>query len=205
MNAERDDRNEGLTAPSPEAPVALEDEIRREQAAVDRAYLRLATMRESALDVVRHHRDLGSTTTGQSRVEWESLLALTDQRLQHLELGGAPLCFGRIDLSVGDTYQVGRLSVLDERGDPLVIDWRAPAAEPFYRATGRNPMGLVRRRHLLTRGRTVTGLDDELFDFAGADRSKLSVVGEGALMAALDRARTGRMGDIVATIQAEQD
>jgi len=235
LNTERDDRNEGVTAPAsarsdaaggtdsqspPRGPLpsahdgtgrssdpgaALEAEIRREQAAVDRAYQRLGRMRESALDVVRHHRDLGSTTTGQARVEWESLLALTDQRLQHLELGGAPLCFGRLDLEAGDTYQVGRLSVLDERGDPLVIDWRAPAAEPFYRATGRNPMGLVRRRHLLTRGRTVIGLDDELFDLAGADRGRLSVVGEGALMAALGRSRTGRMGDIVATIQAEQD
>jgi DNA helicase IV len=235
LNAAPDDRNEGVTAAAPVGPdaagapdgttsgaarsrpgapasarvpdgsAALEDEIRREQAAVDRAYQRLVTMRESALDVVRHHRDLGFTTTGQARVEWESLLALTDQRLQHLELGGAPLCFGRLDLEAGDSYQVGRLSVLDERGDPLVIDWRAPAAEPFYRATGRNPMGLVRRRHLLTRGRTVVGLDDELFDLVGADRGNLSVVGEGALMAALGRSRTGRMGDIVATIQAEQD
>ena len=102
-------------------------------------------------------------------------------------------------------YQVGRLSVLDEVGDPLVIDWRAPAAEPFYRATGRNPMGLVRRRHLLTRGRTVVDLDDEVFDLGGADAERLEIVGEGALLAALERSRTGRMADIVATIQAEQD
>lgn len=186
-------------------PSALEREIRREQAAVDRAYHRLITMRESALDVVRHHRELGSITSGQARVEWESLLALTDQRLHHLELGGASLCFGRIDREEGETYQVGRISVLDEHGDPLVIDWRAPAAEPFYRATGRNPMGLVRRRHLLTRGRTVIGIDDEVFDLDRANATNLPVVGEGALMAALERSRTGRMGDIVATIQAEQD
>ncbi|MEZ5264958.1 MAG: AAA family ATPase [Acidimicrobiales bacterium] len=189
----------------PPAPQTLEAEVRREQAAVDRAYERLGSMREAALDVVRHHRELGETTTGQARVEWESLLALTDQRLHHLELGGASLCFGRLDLEDGDTYQVGRLSVLDEQGDPLVIDWRAPAAEPFYRATGRNAMGLVRRRHLLTRGRTVIGLDDEVFDLDRAADGSLSVVGEGALMAALERSRTGRMGDIVATIQAEQD
>jgi len=188
-----------------DAAATVEAQIRLEQAAVDRAYNRLIAMRESALDVVRHHRDLGATTSGQARVEWESLLALTDQRLQHLELGGASLCFGRIDHDEGDSYQVGRISVLDERGDPLVIDWRAPAAEPFYRATGRNPMGLVRRRHLLTRGRTVVGIDDEVFDLDRAGEANLSVVGEGALLAALERTRTGRMGDIVATIQAEQD
>ena len=184
---------------------ALEAEIHREQAAVDQAYHRLISMRESALDVVRHHHDLSRTATGQARVEWESLLALTDQRLHHLELGGASLCFGRIDREEGETYQVGRLSVLDERGDPLVVDWRAPAAEAFYRATGLNPMGLVRRRHLLTKGRAVVGVDDEIFDLERATDGTLSVVGEGALLAALERSRTGRMGDIVATIQAEQD
>ena len=66
-------------------------------------------------------------------------------------------------------------------------------------------MGLVRRRHLLTRGRTVVDLDDEVFDIGGADAERLEIVGEGALMAALERSRTGRMADIVATIQAEQD
>ncbi len=183
----------------------LEAEILIEQAAVDRAYHQLISMRQSAIDVVRHHHDLSRSTTGQARVEWESLLALTDQRLHHLELGGASLCFGRLNMIDGETYQVGRLSVLDDAGDPLVVDWRAPAAEPFYRATGLDPMGLIRRRHLLTRGRAVVGIDDEVFDLGRAADGSLSVVGEGALLAALERSRSGRMGDIVATIQTEQD
>jgi len=184
---------------------SLETEIRAEQSAVDRAYARVDDMRRSALGVVRHHRGLGELASSQARVEWESLLALTDQRLQHLELGGASLCFGRLNRSGGETFQIGRLSVLDEAGEPLVVDWRAPAAEAFYQATGRNPMGLVRRRHLLTRGRTVIGVDDEVFDLQSADDDRLEIVGEGALLASLERSRTGRMGDIVATIQAEQD
>ncbi len=199
------DRHRGPAEDPPRAAPSLDDELRLEQAAVDRAYERLAAMRESALDVVRHHRELGQTTTGQARVEWESLLALTDQRLHHLELGGTSLCFGRIDRTDGESFQVGRLSILDEFGDAMVVDWRAPAAEPFYRATGRNPMGLVRRRHLLARGRTVIGLDDEVFDLDRASESNLGIVGEGALLATLERTRTGRMGDIVATIQTEQD
>ncbi|MDY7103537.1 MAG: AAA family ATPase [Actinomycetota bacterium] len=186
-------------------PGRLDAEIAAEQAAVDRAYERLGAMRESALDVVRHHQELSEVRAFQARVEWESILALTDQRLQHLDLGEQALCFGRLDRTDGETYQVGRLSILDEDGDPLVIDWRAPAAEAFYRATGKDPMGLVRRRHLLTKGRRVVGLDDEVFDLDSAEESGLGVIGEGALMAALDRSRTGRMGDIVATIQAEQD
>ncbi len=103
-------------------------------------------------------------------------------------------------------WYVGRLAVEDEGHTPLVVDWRAPVAEPFYRATAVEPMGVVRRRHLITRkGREVIGLDDEVFDQLAVEDEGLGVAGEGALLAALERNRTGRMGDIVATIQAEQD
>jgi DNA helicase IV len=96
--------------------------------------------------------------------------------------------------------------VEDELHTPLVVDWRAPVAEPFYRATAIVPMGVVRRRHLLTRkGREVIGLDDEVFDREAIEAAGLEVSGEGALLAALERNRTGRMHDIVATIQSEQD
>ena len=86
-----------------------------------------------------------------------------------------------------------------------MVDWRAPVAEPFYRATAVEPMGVARRRHFQTHGRRLIGLDDEVFDADTAETSGLTVVGEGALLAALDLERTGRMRDIVATIQAEQD
>ena len=103
-------------------------------------------------------------------------------------------------------WYIGRLAVEDETHTPLVIDWRAPVAEPFYRATAVAPMAVVRRRHLITKkGREVTGLDDEVFDQRAIADAGLEVAGEGALLAALERDRTGRMGDIVATIQAEQD
>ena len=106
----------------------------------------------------------------------------------------------------GEPYYIGRLAVDDDDHTPLVIDWRAPVAEPFYRATAVEPMGVVRRRHFLTRhGREIVALDDEVFDRDATEAAGLPVSGEGALLAALDRDRTGRMGDIVATIQAEQD
>ncbi|HEX5097255.1 MAG TPA: UvrD-helicase domain-containing protein, partial [Acidimicrobiia bacterium] len=97
-------------------------------------------------------------------------------------------------------------AVEDAHHTPIVIDWRAPVAEPVYRATGVAPMNVVRRRHLVTKkGREVTALDDEVFDQQAIAEAGLEVTGEGALLAALERNRTGRMGDIVATIQSQQD
>src|SRR5207253_9821794 len=139
--------------------------------------------------------------------------AYTRRRLAGLDIGESPLCFGRLDLQpveVGETapYYIGRISVTDDDLTPLVVDWRAPVAEPFYRATAIEPMGVARRRHFLTRpgrGQELVGIDDEVFDREAAEDSGLTIIGEGALLAALERARTGRMSDIVATIQAEQD
>ena len=128
------------------------------------------------------------------------------RRLETLLTDGSPLCFGRIDTGAEESFHIGRAGVADEGGDQLVVDWRAPVAEPFYRATALTPMGLRRRRHIRTRDGRVVALDDEWLDAALApDETGLSLVGEAALMAAVTKSRTGRMGDIVATIQAEQD
>ena len=114
--------------------------------------------------------------------------------------------FGRLDMEDRSRWYVGRIAVEDEEHTPLVVDWRAPVSEPFYRATAVEPMAVVRRRHLISRkGRELVGLDDEVFDQEAIDEAGLPIAGEGALLAALERNRTGRMGDIVATIQAEQD
>lgn len=116
------------------------------------------------------------------------------------------LAFGRLDLDDGDRLHVGRLSVIDESGDVLLVDWRAPAAGAFYRATPAHPLGVARRRTLTTRGRRVDDLDDELLDAEAAERLGITAVtGQGALLAALTRVRTGHLRDIVATIQADQD
>ena len=119
---------------------------------------------------------------------------------------------------VAEAFHIGRLAVADNDQEPLVVDWRAPVAEPFYRATGAQPMGLTRRRHFLTEGRRVLDLEDELFSYPADGRAtgdateQLGVIGLGAglsgsatLLSALARSRTGRMRDIVATVQREQD
>ncbi|HEX4490925.1 MAG TPA: UvrD-helicase domain-containing protein [Acidimicrobiia bacterium] len=181
-------------------------EINSEQAYLDAAYARLESMRGAARQVQDAYSDVRAGGTHQARLERDIAHNITQRRLADLEIGETPLAFGRLDLESGDPYYIGRLAVEDADHSPLVIDWRAPVAEPFYRATAVAPMGVVRRRHFITRhGREIIALDDEVFDRDASESAGLQVSGEGALLGALERDRTGRMGDIVATIQFEQD
>jgi len=190
---------------------ATDPEVAEEQAYVTRAYARLEAMRAAAERVRAAYADVRAGGTHQARLERDIAWDVTQRRLSDLEIGDAPLIFGRLDMERtgpedGPRWYVGRLAVEDDEHTPIVVDWRAPVAEPFYRATAVEPMHVVRRRHLITRkGREVIGLDDEVFDAEAADSEGLQVAGEGALLQALERNRTGRMSDIVATIQAEQD
>ena len=189
--------------------------LQEEQAHIDRAYERLEALRADAGAVLQAAlRERGGTP--QAFAERDVMVRTTLQRLEQLETGRQSLCFGRIDREDGESFHIGRLAISGEDLEPLVVDWRAPVAEPFYRATGRHPMGLVRRRHFATEGRRIVGIEDEVFgvlDGAGHDGDEADPLGvdgnglsgPGALLAALQRARSGRMRDIVATVQKEQD
>ncbi|MFC8192258.1 HelD family protein [Cellulomonas sp. NPDC057328] len=186
-------------------------ELDGEQRVVDGLYTRLDELRAQArrrLADVRRQRPSGSP---QNRSERDAFATLYEDRVAQLEAVEERLAFGRLDLVDGDRRYIGRIGLTDEEQTPLLTDWRAPAAQAFYRATSAQPDGVVRRRHLVTAGRRVTGVEDDVLDLdalaaAGVDPASLSgLSGEGALLAALGAGRTGRMGDIVATIQAEQD
>ena len=214
-----------MVAEHPRAdPGPPDSDLAAEQAYVSAAYARLASMRDAAERVRQAYSDVRAGGTHQARLERDIAWDVTQRRLADLDIGDAPLVFGRLDMAPypqasdldspdldspdGEAarWYIGRLAVEDEHHTPLVVDWRAPIAEPFYRATAVAPMNVARRRHLITKkGREVTGLDDEVFDQRAIAEAGLEVAGEGALLAALERDRTGRMGDIVATIQAEQD
>ena len=181
--------------------MALADEIRREQEHVDACYARLDELRAAARALAEGMLPEGKGGTFADRIRRDVATATSLARTGALS-DDRPLCFGRLDRDGGDSFHIGRTGVSDRSDDPLVVDWRAPVAEPFYRATPRQPLGLSRRRHLWCTGQRVRGLDDDVFD---ASEDDSSLVGEGALMRALKDPRTGRMGDIVATIQAEQD
>ena len=182
-------------------------ERKSEQQHLDRLYGRLDELRvrsERALETVRRAPTVG---TPGARSERDAFIALHAGRLAQLRAVEDRLCFGRLDLLDRDRRYVGRIGLSDEEHHQLLLDWRAPAAEPFYRATAVSPAGVVRRRSLATRNRQITGIEDEVLDLDAYDPEQDGPVlsGEGALMVALGAARTGKMRDIVGTIQAEQD
>ncbi len=186
-------------------------ELAAEQAFLDHAHRRLEATRRQAMQL-KTMVEVGQGGTNQARWEREVINENIVGRLAKLELGQRSLCFGRIDQteeSGGYSYHIGRIAVADADSEPLIVDWRAPVAEPFFRATGSDSMGLVRRRHFMSRGTQLLGLEDEFFGSARtAGRVTVNgheLRGEGALVAALKASRTGRLGDIVGTIQAEQD
>ncbi|WP_231487050.1 HelD family protein [Candidatus Blastococcus massiliensis] len=143
--------------------------------------------------------------------EREAAVELHTRRIVALDAAESGLVFGRLDRHEAETPRyIGRIGLFaDGAEEPLLVDWRAPAARPFYTATALHDQGVRRRRHIRTRGRTVVSVADETLDLAeaaaegGADRRGLA--GESVLLAALNASRTGRMTDIVRTIQAEQD
>jgi len=210
--------------------VAAQPELEEEQRFLDRAHDGLDAMRADAQRMLESVLDLGRGGTFQSRTERDIVVRTSLARLAQLAIGEQALCFGRIDFAPEDgrapeSFHIGRLAVSDTAHEPLVVDWRAPVAEPFYRATGLSPQGLSRRRHLAVHAKTVVGLEDEYFDVPDGARAPgrtlehvgdmdsgpgtldadIELGGPGALLAAVGRVRTGQMGDIVATIQREQD
>ena len=184
-------------------------ELQAEQAFIDRAYDRVEALRAAARTTLDDAlKERGGTF--QAVEQREVVVHTTLQRLNQLDIGREPLVFGRIDRDDGDAFHIGRLAVSAEDQEPLVVDWRAPVAEPFYRATGRHPMGLTRRRHFASEGRRLLGIEDEVFALSGATGNghgddDYEPVGTSALLAALERSRSGQMRDIVATVQKEQD
>ncbi len=198
-------------------------DLAAEQAYVDHAYDCLETSKADAWKLRGlTEAGIGVGGTLQSRFERDVFDEALLNRLTQLDLGDAALVFGRIDRAAEgpdavESFHIGRLAVSDEHRDPVVIDWRAPVAEPFYRATGREPMGLVRRRHFAVKGRQLLGIEDELFGAGhlgighdegletNGDAPPIGLRGYSTLISVLERGRTGQLGDIVATIQSEQD
>lgn len=184
-------------------------QLHEEQQAVSRAYDRLDALRaqvRARLDTVRAAGSHGSPT---QRTERDSFATMYEDRLTQLRAVEDRLVFGRLDNAKGEHRYIGRLGLSDERHEPILTDWRAEAARPFYEATPSSHGDIVMRRHITLNFREVVGVEDEVLDVhsdqVGQASSAGTLTGEGALLASLNAKRTGKMTDIVATIQAEQD
>ena len=178
-------------------------ELAHEQAYVSVLYARLDALRAATSQRLAAVRLDPTAENDQAWSEREAFAQLYQDRSAELDAAERNLCFGRLDLDDGERLYIGRLGLRNDEHDQLLVDWRAPAAQPFYRATALERHGVTRRRHLQTVKRRVVRLDDDVLDLDAVDQAQLT--GEAALLASLQRNRSGRMGDIVATIQADQD
>ncbi len=177
----------------------------REQKAVDRIYQVLDEARIRYRQRQRQIEALGATGSPQNRSERDVMAAHLGDQAARLERVEERLVFGKLTPLVGEKFYIGRVGLQDSSHSQVLMDWRANAATAFYQATARQPMGMASRRHIGLHRRQVTSIEDEAFDLAHANQEGVSLQGEGALLAALQAERSGHMGDIVATIQGEQD
>lgn len=175
---------------------ALERELQAERAQLAKARACLAAMRQRAESL---------DATGGDEIAEEVVRARLQLRVAALaDDGTVPLFFGRIDYDeaaelAGERFHIGRRHVHDDLMDPVVVDWRAAVARPFYRAASEDRWGLWRRRRFGFALGELTSFQDEHFDDADL------AIAEAALREEIERPRVGPMRDIVATIQPEQD
>ncbi|GII21886.1 HelD family protein [Planosporangium mesophilum] len=211
-----------MSAPVHDSDPIRQVEIDNEQRYVDRVYTRLGELRRTVAEAEKAGYGMSRVGTHGSLVERDAMVFHAARRRHALDAEYEGLVFGRLDLAPearrsdeysspvepavpgGEARYIGRLGLRDEEHESLVVDWRAPAAAPFYRATPTDRMGVVRRRTLRSSGETVLDVEDDLLDPAAAPQD-MPVVGDGALLATLSRATGHGMRDIVATIQREQD
>lgn len=181
-----------------------ESELAHEQSYVAGLYTRLDELRSEKVQQLAEVRRSKSMGTHQNRSERDAFATLYENRLAQLNAVDDRLAFGRLDLDSGEQRYIGRIGLSSEDLKQLLVDWRAPEAGTFYQATAFERMGVRRRRHLILQGRAVKAVEDDVLDLDSLERDE-TLQGEGALLAALNSKRTGRMSDIVGTIQAEQD
>lgn len=185
-----------------------EDELRSERGYVDGLYRRLDA--ERARVKARYAAALRSPVdkqSGATLVARDAEVRATAAQMDRLNVADHGLCFGRLDSLSGDHHYIGRIGLLDDQHEPLLLDWRAPAARPFYTATGANPESMRRRRQFHSLGRRLLDFTDEVFGRPAAEDAgeQPGASSDVALLAAVNAPRGDGMRDIVATIQAEQD
>ena len=184
-------------------------QLKDEQRMVDAVYARLDSLAAQTRERLTAVRAAGGHGSPTQRTERDSFATMYEERLTQLRAVQDRLVFGRLDTDEGEKRYIGRIGLSDDQHEPMLTDWRAEAARPFYEATAKNRFDIVMRRHISLKFREVVGIEDEVLDVASRHVEEASesgtLTGEGALLTSLSTRRTGKMTDIVATIQAEQD
>ncbi|WP_245830412.1 RNA polymerase recycling motor ATPase HelR [Mycobacterium numidiamassiliense] len=177
-----------------------EDELQSEQGYVTELYARLDAERARAKDNYRE----ALRGDGETLADRDAAVRALAREVKRLDVADHGLCFGRLDTVSGERSYVGRIGLFDADNEyePLLLDWRAPAARAFYTATAASPENMRRRRQFHTRGHRVVEFTDEMFGLSGVEPGSSE---DWALLAAVNAPRADGMRDIVATIQAEQD
>ena len=178
-----------------------EEELRSEQSYVTGLYARLDAERARAKDKFR----AALAGDAETLADRDSEVRAVAKEVKRLNVADEGLCFGRLDALSGERFYIGRLGLFDAENDyePLLLDWRAPAARAFYVATAASPENMRRRRQFHTRARRLVDFADETF--GRSDGAEPGGSEDLALLAAVNAPRGAGMRDIVATIQAEQD
>jgi DNA helicase IV len=186
----------------------LQNPVQDEQDHLANFYATLDRERERTDGRLRDEQVAG-TRNRQALHQRDGRIRDLNARLARLNAAEEGLCFGRLDDRAGEVLHIGRIGLHDDDYEPLLVDWRAPAARPFYIATAVENHGVIRRRHIQTRLRKVVDIQDEQLDLdrtaPGASQPGRGVVGEEILLSALNTKRTGTMESIVRTIQVDQD
>ncbi|NYE93822.1 DNA helicase IV [Psychromicrobium silvestre] len=185
-------------------PGTSHEELEHEREYVAGLYARLDELREDKVRQLAEVRRTASAGSHQNRSERDAFATLYEDRLAQLNAVDDRLAFGRLDLDDGEQRYIGRIGLSTDDLRQLMVDWRAPEAGTFYQATAFERQGVRRRRHLILQRREVKAIEDDVLDPSMLTEGE-ALQGEGALLAALNSKRTGRMSDIVGTIQAEQD
>jgi hypothetical protein len=174
------------------------DGVAEEQVFVDLAYARLTAFTQHVRSRMDDIGRAPGTGTPQDGLERQALYDNLSHQLTSATAAEHRLCFGRVDHADGRVQHIGRIGLRDDEGEPVLLDWRAPNAAGFYQATSVEPMGLRSRRRIITRERTVTHIEDE-------DLADPTAMATDAAARSVEAPREGRMGDIIATIAADQD
>jgi DNA helicase IV len=174
------------------------DALVGEQHVVDACYERLEALTAHLTARIEGLSTQQGTGTEQDLLERQAMFDSLIQQLSSARAAGSRLCFGRVDYVDGTDHHIGRIGLRDDNGDPVLLDWRAPQSAGFYQATSIEPMGLLRRRRIITKDRVVTHIEDE-------DLTNPTAISTDAAASAVEAPRDGRMGDIIATIAADQD